>query len=86
MMTALQIDRKVKNYGEVLDVCEYLGEQDYGSGVNALMVMMKQSPLWISTVASEKYKRWLKARNDAVNDSLTKRVRKLEESTENGNQ
>lgn len=38
-------------YDELLDVSEFLGEGDYGSAPNALAVMVRQSPLFQSTLA-----------------------------------
>ena len=33
-------------YEDVIDVCDFLAEGDYGSSANALAVMARQSPLF----------------------------------------
>ena len=74
MLTALQIDRRIRNYSEVLDVCEYLGEQMYGSGVNALMVMLRASPEYIKTLNSQGFKRWVSGRSKQTKGEIKERI------------
>lgn len=51
MITALTIDRVTGDgkYADVLDVCQELANGDYGSATNALIVMVRQSPLFKRT-------------------------------------
>lgn len=51
MLGTVTIDRRTGNgkYGDVLDVCSDLAVGDYGSTVNALVVMARQSPLFAET-------------------------------------
>ena len=79
MLTALQIDRRIRNYSEVLDVCEYLGEQMYGSGVNALTVMLRASPEYIKALDNPNFKRWRTARDKPVKDGIAERTSKRRE-------
>lgn len=58
MVNAIGLDRKTRNYGEILDVCEYLMEE-YGSAANALAAIARRSPLYQETIASPRYREWL---------------------------
>lgn len=51
-INAITIDRETGNgkYADVLDVCETLGNTDYGSASNALLVMIRQSRLFQRTL------------------------------------
>ena len=49
MLRQIAVDRSVGDgtrNGEVLDAAEHLGNADYGSATNALVVMARQSPLF----------------------------------------
>lgn len=48
MLTALHLDRIAGNgrYIDIIDVAEQLGAETYGSGNNALAVMVRESPLF----------------------------------------
>ena len=53
MLTQIGINRETGNgkYGDVLDVAEALGNGDYGTAANAVVVMARQSPLFRETLA-----------------------------------
>jgi len=40
-----------ERYGDVLDVIEALADGDYGSGSNAIAVLVRRSPLYDETLA-----------------------------------
>ncbi len=48
MITAITIDRTTGDgkYTDIIDTAELLGDEDYGSAVNAIAVMVRQSPLF----------------------------------------
>lgn len=49
MLRQIAVDRSVGDgtrNGEVIDAAEHLGNADYGSAANALVVMVRQSPLF----------------------------------------
>lgn len=52
MADALTISRETGNgrHSDILDVAEHLGRGIYGSATNALVVMVRQSPLFRETV------------------------------------
>ena len=45
---SITIDREQRNgaYGDIIDAAMHLANGDYGSGVNAIAVMVRQSPLF----------------------------------------
>lgn len=52
MISKLTIDRATGDgkYADVLDVAERLANGDYGSATNAVVVMIRQSPLFAETI------------------------------------
>lgn len=53
VLQSVLIDRRVGDgkYRDVIDVCEALAAEDYGSAPNALLVMVRKSPLFQETLS-----------------------------------
>jgi hypothetical protein len=49
-LKAIYLSRSTKRHGDVIDVCEELANGDYGSARNALIAVVKQSPLFRKTL------------------------------------
>jgi hypothetical protein len=52
MTTAIILERRTGNgkYSDVIDVCDELGRNEYGSAVNAAAVLIRQSPKFTDTL------------------------------------
>lgn len=60
VLNVLTLNRGVRDgkYAAVMDVCEFLGDGDFGSASNALVAMVQKSPLYYATRTSEDFQEW----------------------------
>ena len=72
MINGVVLDRKVaggREYGQIVDVCEYLGSTEFRSPPTALAEIAKKSPLFKRTLDSIEFQNWLAARNAEIEQS-----------------
>lgn len=65
MLIQVALHRGTRNgrYARVIDVADFLGEQDLGNATNALAQLAQDSPRYKETAESAAFKEWLRERD-----------------------